>query len=176
MDFLHDNSISHAGRLQMLKLKAGREFDRSNLICWFKEGLEEEKSRDLEQWTIRGKNLELVVSIKIILESVRDLVINYSIYTTLGGSSLRLDVPTRWHSLIELLESIIRNWIPLKLTFVKLKIKCPLRNEDVDRMREFELAMLRTFVMSLCQDDSTCGAIGNAGQLKNQAEQTSSAL
>ncbi|KAL3311622.1 hypothetical protein Ciccas_009795 [Cichlidogyrus casuarinus] len=28
MDFLHDNSISHAGRLQMLKLKAGREFDR----------------------------------------------------------------------------------------------------------------------------------------------------
>ncbi|KAL3316347.1 hypothetical protein Ciccas_005008 [Cichlidogyrus casuarinus] len=58
MDFLHDNSISHAGRLQMLKLKAGKEFDRSNLVCWFKEGLEEEKSRDLEQWIIRGKNLE----------------------------------------------------------------------------------------------------------------------
>ncbi|KAL3307957.1 hypothetical protein Ciccas_013518 [Cichlidogyrus casuarinus] len=58
MDFLHDNSISHAGRLQMLKLKAGREFDRSDLVCWFKEGLEEEKSRDLEQWIMRGKNLE----------------------------------------------------------------------------------------------------------------------
>ncbi|KAL3309065.1 hypothetical protein Ciccas_012393 [Cichlidogyrus casuarinus] len=58
MDFLHDNSISHAARLQMLKPKAGREFDRSDLVCWFKEGLEEEKSKDLEQWIMRGKNLE----------------------------------------------------------------------------------------------------------------------
>ncbi|KAL3313370.1 hypothetical protein Ciccas_008031 [Cichlidogyrus casuarinus] len=77
----------------------------------------------------RIEESELAVPLKDLLKMIREIVrtlkkspVNYSIYLQLCGSALRLDVPTRWHSLIDMLDSIIKNGQPLKQTCDKLKV------------------------------------------------------
>ncbi|KAL3311817.1 Cyclin-dependent kinase 12 [Cichlidogyrus casuarinus] len=120
----------------------------------FKETEDDESVMEIEEEDVQDELLEtmaeidrieeseLAVPLKDILKMVREIVrtlkksrVNYSIYLQLGGSALRLDVPTRWHSLIDMLDSIIKNWQPLKQTCDKLKVKTPFHQQDVERMR-----------------------------------------
>ncbi|KAL3311932.1 hypothetical protein Ciccas_009486 [Cichlidogyrus casuarinus] len=77
----------------------------------------------------------------------------------MGGLELLTDVPTRWHSFVDMLSSIVRNWGAIKDTCRSLKLTCPVSDQDLARI------LLKTFVLNRGRDSATCAGLIEAAEL-----------
>ncbi|KAL3320728.1 hypothetical protein Ciccas_000597 [Cichlidogyrus casuarinus] len=179
---LHQGCIAHAIHLAFVDVFQRQEADEDE-----QDGLietEEDDEDETEEDDFEGLDLLLDMCsgrILCLLNNLRRFVKKYKRRTTtahlFAGSALQTDVPTRWNSLITMLNSILANWSTLQaaVTQCQNEAKCkrereshkfPFTQRDQEILRRLVVTISPMKMLSdiYCRKDSSCVGLGRIAE------------